>query len=276
MAVVGRSGKCHISLPDDALMEARQLCITNTGSGFQVTNLSPKREMVSEGAVQVQSILPKGGKISCGRTKLLLVHPEAEFSIAESPLQKLASGLASLRSPLLMFTPVDAPEAMAILTANGRSVLPVFEGERQEELGDLAPVLAEVPAEAPIIVSLLRATWGRACSTWIADHAGVGHVRSIWRRLAIVHDGEQPIYFRFYDPRVLHGFLRGCNDGERATLFAGIGLLVLEGRQPHGVTAWRFGLDSAACEQHSLEERWQIDVVSDWAKFLAPLYVPKV
>lgn len=272
-AIVGRSGQCKLSLPDDALLFNRQLAIVNTGFGFQVSNLKPVREMKFDGVAQTSIVSSSGGKLRCGRSELLLYTPDTQFSPSESPIMRLAEHLSSTEPGLyLMFTPVDSAEAPSALEEFGLHLTPIFEGERQEVLAELAPYLVKVPLDTTIIGRLLLCTWGRACSAWLSTPLALPEIRATWRKLAMVHDGEEHIYFRFYDPRVLQALLIGSNDEERWSLFSEMDSIYLEGRKSHSVNHWRIRASQSTLHPFTIGTPWRVDLIQDWATFLAPLH----
>ena len=54
---------------------------------------------------------------------------------------------------------------------------------------------------------------------------------------------SKPLYFRWYDPRVLREYLPTCNAEELRTIFGSIDAFIVEGVAPK--TAHRFSFDGA-------------------------------
>jgi len=133
----------------------------------------------------------------------------------------------------------SAPETNLYAVLDGASVpeLPQVLWEREPESvclyrGELEPDMAEV---APYLVRLLPSSeftdwvltegWG---SHWgifaiTAKELDMRIVRRHFRKFLMVKDPEgKPIYFRYYDPRVLSVFLPTCNSAELKMLFGPI------------------------------------------------------
>lgn len=102
--------------------------------------------------------------------------------------------------------------------------------------GKLGPDLATV---APYVVGMVK---NSSFSEWFlsnepGNHFGIfalsrhsiQEMRSHFRDLFIVHkeDGD-PMYFRFYDPRVIRTFLQTCNEQELKTFFGPIETYIAE------------------------------------------------
>lgn len=95
--------------------------------------------------------------------------------------------------------------------------------------GELA---ADIAATAPYLVALLPDT---ELSNWllslIGHHSGIfarttasmREMRQHLRTFLMVYDPEsKPIYFRYYDPRVLRSYLSMCSDAEAKIVFGPI------------------------------------------------------
>ena len=77
-------------------------------------------------------------------------------------------------------------------------------------------------------------------------------MRRHFRTYLIVHNSEaQPLYFRYYDPRVLRVYLPACNPQELATIFGPVSSYLLEAEQPN--TLLRFRSASGSLVQHKIE-----------------------
>jgi len=75
-------------------------------------------------------------------------------------------------------------------------------------------------------------------------------LRRHFRKFLIVHDSEgAPMYFRYYDPRVLRVYLPTCTPEELNTVFGPVSSYVLEGQDPN--TLLRFTLDSGSLKQQA-------------------------
>ena len=58
-------------------------------------------------------------------------------------------------------------------------------------------------------------------------------VRGHFRTFLMVYDPDnEPVYFRYYDPRVLRAYLPTCNKAETATLFGPVSYYLAESEEP--------------------------------------------
>ena len=113
---------------------------------------------------------------------------------------------------------------------------------------DLTPDIAEV---APYVVTLEAGTefaewvlakgWGKHWGVFALSERDGRTMRQHFRKFVKVESPEgKPLYFRFYDPRVLRTFLPTCNAAELAELFGPVACYVMEGEE--AATVLRFEL----------------------------------
>jgi hypothetical protein len=161
------------------------------------------------------------------------------------------SAAALLRAaPETLFAMVDAardPAALPLLLASQARWESLFEGDNAFELADVAPYLVELPAGAPLLDVLLEAGFGRAWGAYLTSLAGFDAVRAhfaAWTRVQDPHGGPLPVFFRFYDPRVLGPFLTSLTAEECARFYGPARRFFFEG--PGGAevheAAFRAGL----------------------------------
>ena len=95
-----------------------------------------------------------------------------------------------------------------------------------EDLIDVAPYLVALTPER--IDELVPWAWGNNWGIFIRSDATIDEVRRHFRTFLIVDlEGEQ-VYFRFYDPRVLHVYLPTCNPSEWREFFGAVNAFVTE------------------------------------------------
>jgi len=113
--------------------------------------------------------------------------------------------------------------------------------------GDLAPDMAEV---APYLVKLERES---ALTGWIVEEGWAKHwgifarssedlrtMRRHFRTFLTVHDSNaKPLYFRYYDPRVLRVFLPTCNAGELNAIFGPVDRYLMEDEPGSAILSFR-------------------------------------
>jgi hypothetical protein len=104
----------------------------------------------------------------------------------------------------------DSPEAYCSL----------YRGEQAEELQEVAPYLVRLHPETPLTRWLIDLGWGESWGIFLESSASMRELRRHFRRFLMVYDEEgKPLYFRYYDPRVLRLYLPTCNGAELHMLF---------------------------------------------------------
>ena len=116
----------------------------------------------------------------------------------------------------------------------------LYRGEIDPELASYAPYLVPLTAEAPFTEYVLEG-WGQHWGVFALSTADLRTLRTHFRKFLMVHDPEgQPLYFRYYDPRVLRVFLPTCTAAELDTVFGPVARYVLEDEDPaNAVRFWR-------------------------------------
>ena len=121
----------------------------------------------------------------------------------------------------------------------------LYRGDLEPDMAETAPYLVRVERGAAFAEWLLEEGWGQHWGIFALSKADFRAMRHHLRTFLIVHDGEgQPLYFRFYDPRVLRAYLPTCNAEELRTVFGPVSRFVMEGRRPG--TLLTFEVDSGA------------------------------
>lgn len=109
----------------------------------------------------------------------------------------------------------------------------LFRGELTQDLQETSPYLVRLERNAPFTDWLLRNGWGNHWGIFARSGADLHTMRKHFRTFLTVkhHDGT-PLYFRYYDPRVLRAFLPTCNAGELGILFGPVSEYVVEAKDP--------------------------------------------
>lgn len=124
----------------------------------------------------------------------------------------------------------------------------LYRGELKPDLAHAAPYLVRLEPDAELTEWILGQGWGNHWGVFVIAPADLPALRRHFRRLLIVHDGEgKPLYFRYYDPRVLRTYLPTCNAEELAAMFGAVVAYVLEDENPQ--TLLRFQAASGALVQ---------------------------
>lgn len=96
----------------------------------------------------------------------------------------------------------------------------LFLGELEPEIEMVAPHLVQLDPKEKFFDWLFDNGWSHNWSIFLTSEAELLDMRAHFRRLTIVEmpDG-QFVYFRFYDPRVMRGFLPSCDAEQIASMY---------------------------------------------------------
>ena len=111
----------------------------------------------------------------------------------------------------------------------------LYRGELTPALAKVAPYQITLERESPVTHWLLREGWGKHRADWrlIREHLS---------SLVLTYDPDyQPLYFRFYDPRVLRVYLPTCDADELQVLFGPIARLICEDEEGNLLKYWVAG-----------------------------------
>jgi hypothetical protein len=153
----------------------------------------------------------------------------------------------------------DRPLAQAAVDRCGLQRWSLFPRTTTARMTAVAPFLVSVPFEAryPFAASgffdLLAARFGGSAGVLLTSTADTHtlweHLRDVF--LASDEEGNQ-FFFRFYDPRVLRGFLPSLTHSEAAEFFGPVRMLFVEGEAPGEVLVCRPGSDGVRVERAGL------------------------
>ena len=105
----------------------------------------------------------------------------------------------------------------------------LFRGELDPEVAQTAPYLVRVPIHSPLSEWIISG-WGNHWGIFATTKAGFRTIRSHFRSFLMVYDpNRKPLYFRYYDPRVMRIYLPTCNSEESASLFGPVLSYYMEG-----------------------------------------------
>lgn len=106
----------------------------------------------------------------------------------------------------------------------------LFAGEISYELALAAPYLIRLDARASFTRWLIEEGWGKSFGIFAWTRADMETLRRHFRRILQVRDEDgRKLFFRYYDPRVLHVYLPTCTAAELREVLGPIGRLLAEG-----------------------------------------------
>lgn len=130
----------------------------------------------------------------------------------------------------------------------------LYRGELKPDLQEAAPYLARLEPNSEFAEWVIGQGWGKHWGIFALTRADLREMRRHFRTFLMVYDSAgKPLYFRYYDPRVLRVYLPTCNAQELATVFGPVSSYLLEGEQPN--TLLRFRSASGSLVQQKIELR---------------------
>lgn len=146
-----------------------------------------------------------------------------------------------------LFNPVEgqaAPDIYAILDAARDEAIYnkiqesgllggcLYYGKKAEELADAAPYLVRLKPEDAFTEWLMNNGWGNSWGIFLESKAAPEQLKRHFRKFLTVYDEDgNPLYFRFYDPRVFRVYLPTCNAEELEIIFGPVNRYYLENKE---------------------------------------------
>jgi hypothetical protein len=119
----------------------------------------------------------------------------------------------------------------------------LYQGLLADSAEDVAPYLVRFEKESRLLRRLVLEGWGQSWGSYLESAAKLEELRGHFRRLLMVtreRDGE-PMYFRFYDPRVLRAFLPCARVRQVEQVFGPVERFFTEVEGAAGVQVFRRG-----------------------------------
>ena len=142
----------------------------------------------------------------------------------------------------------------------GRDTKMLFQGAGTvyDEVEEVAPYLCSLDPENVLLLEW-SALLGSNAGILIASDAPIAVLHKHLRNVFIAKDStDQDYFFRFYDPRVLRGFLPACRTEEVHKFFGPIRWIVVEDIQPNKLIAYTYNQGRLLTKQfpvsHFLEQ----------------------
>ncbi len=108
----------------------------------------------------------------------------------------------------------------------------LYRGDKAIELATVAPYLINLKRDDSFTKWLFVNGWGKSWGIFLRSSASFKELHRHFRKFLMVYDEEgTPLYFRFYDPRVLRVYLPTCNESELQTVFGPVTQFYVEGKE---------------------------------------------
>lgn len=117
----------------------------------------------------------------------------------------------------------------------------LYRGDLEPDLTAAAPYLVQLQPEGAFTTWLVSYGWGDSWGVFLQSAASLPELRRHFRRFLMVYDPDgQPMYFRYYDPRVLRVYLPTCNASELRIIFGPVLRYCLEAEDPNSLLEIEF------------------------------------
>ncbi|MEP6502681.1 MAG: DUF4123 domain-containing protein [Betaproteobacteria bacterium] len=115
----------------------------------------------------------------------------------------------------------------------------LFTGTLAPDMAVVAPYLVELEQSSAFTRRLLAEGWGQNWGVFLISQLALP---ALWRHVrAQVHvygPKLEPLFFRFYDPRVMRSYLPTCTPQQLAEFFGPVDFYIAEGEEPARAHAW--------------------------------------
>lgn len=109
----------------------------------------------------------------------------------------------------------------------------LYRGELAPDMQEVAPYLVRLAPDSDFSDWVAEKGWGNHWGVFVLARADLRMLRQHFRRFLMVHTQDaRPLYFRYYDPRVLRVYLPACNSEELKKFFGPVAAYVLEDEKP--------------------------------------------
>jgi Domain of unknown function (DUF4123) len=130
----------------------------------------------------------------------------------------------------------------------------LYRGDLEPDLAEVAPYLVRLERKSDFTGWVLTEGWGKHWGLFACAESDLHTMRQHFRRFLVVHDqAGKPMYFRYYDPRVLRTYLPTCNGRELTEMFGPVESFVLEGEEAKVLLRFRVASGALAATKQLLE-----------------------
>jgi hypothetical protein len=115
----------------------------------------------------------------------------------------------------------------------------LFPGDLAADMARVAPYLVELEQSSGFTRRLLAQGWGQNWGIFLTSSTPLP---ALWRHLRaqtrVYGPNLDPLYFRFYDPRVIRSYLPTCDANQLARFFGPVNFFMAEDDAPARARAW--------------------------------------
>ncbi len=172
---------------------------------------------------------------------------------ADERYEKLAARLWPAGQATHAYAILDAASCEGLLDKLYGKPRPWFEclftGDLSPDMAHVAPYLAAMDKDGELMRWAVDDGWGQHWGVFLRSQADLPTLWRSLRTLTRIYDAEgRPVYFRFYDPRVLRRFLPTCSPEQLHAMFKLVDRYILESENPGEGLVYSLAGDGLACE----------------------------
>jgi hypothetical protein len=172
------------------------------------------------------------------------------FQLPGSVVEVLFAGDSKL---YVVVDGASAPDLRQRLWQDEPEVECLYRGEIEPDIAHVAPYLIRLEKGSDFTTWLIQEGWGNHWGIFVWSPVDLPTLRRHFRKFLMVHDSEgEPLYFRYYDPRVLRTFLPLCNATDLAELFGPVTAYLMEAESKETLLFFEMNGEALQCRSENL------------------------
>jgi len=176
------------------------------------------------------------------------------MAITNETIIQTVSGELFKNEELNVFTVLDGasiPDLLRQLHEQRPEHVCLYRGELEPDMAEVAPYLVRLEPDSDFTDWLFEKGWGEHWGIFALSRESLSAMRRHFRALTVVYTPDnKPVYFRYYDPRVMRAYLPTCNVEELSKVFGPIDHYLLEDEDAK--IALRFHNDSGELRREKI------------------------
>jgi hypothetical protein len=129
----------------------------------------------------------------------------------------------------------------------------LLRGELPPDMAEVAPYLVRLEPGSEFAEWVVGTGWGQHWGTFVVSRQGFRALRDHLRALTLVYRGDGvPLYFRYYDPRVLRVFLPTCTPAQLKQMFGPVEAYLAESEAGDAISIYRLNGEVLSSVQRKL------------------------
>jgi hypothetical protein len=129
----------------------------------------------------------------------------------------------------------------------------LLRGKLEPDMKQVAPYLVKLEPESEFAEWVVGTGWGNHWGTFVTSRLGFRKLRNHLRALTLIHQSDgTPLYFRYYDPRVLRLFLPTCSPAQLKQMFGPVDAFIAESEAADAASIFRMNGEVLSSVQRKL------------------------